>query len=194
MFVILFFIVLAHHKNLTFIMLDNLINSFFYNTVSMKDKNKIGLFKCIFMAQNGRLIFTILPLFRRKWEGEVQNLTDAVDEIVTIGDFLAVSEAHILEDVTQCVSALQAKELDNLDRTAGAIQGRVQRVHQVVLAEMDNYEPDYYTDKVREDTLKLMEQITPIFTQRVAAVIDALDKDPPDEIDENDFIGNLIFF
>ena len=119
----------------------------------------------------------------------MQNLTDAVDEIVTIGDFLAVSEAHILEDVTQCVAALQAKELDNLDRTAGAIQGRVQRVHQVVIAEMDNYEPDYYTDKVREDTAKLMEQITPIFTQRVATVIDALDKDPPGEIDENDFIG-----
>ena len=53
----------------------------------------------------------------------MQNLTDAVDEIVTIGDFLAVSEAHVLEDVTQCVQALQNKELDSLDRTAGAIQG-----------------------------------------------------------------------
>ena len=51
-------------------------------------------------------------------------MTDAVDEIVTIGDFLAVSEAHVLEDVTQCVQALQNKELDSLDRTAGAIQGK----------------------------------------------------------------------
>ena len=48
-----------------------------------------------------------MEAFRRKWEGEVQNLTDSVDEIVTIHDFLAVSEAHILEDVTQCVGALQ---------------------------------------------------------------------------------------
>ena len=55
----------------------------------------------------------------------MQNLTDAVDEIVTIGDFLAVSEAHVLEDVTQCVQALQNKELDSLDRTAGAIQGTI---------------------------------------------------------------------
>ena len=69
--------------------------------------------------------------------------------------------------------------------------GRVQRVHQVVMAEMDNYEPDFYTDKVREDAQKLMEEVTPIFTQRVAAVIDALDKDPPDEVDENEFIGEL---
>ena len=48
-----------------------------------------------------------MEAFRRKWENEVQNLTDSVDEIVTIHDFLAVSEAHILEDVTQCVGALQ---------------------------------------------------------------------------------------
>jgi len=129
-----------------------------------------------------------MEAFRRKWEGEVQNLTDAVDEIVTIGDFLAVSEAHVLEDVTQCVAALQSKELDQLDRTAGAIQGRVQRVHQVVMAEMDNYEPDFYTDKVREETERLLEEITPIFTQRVSAVIEALDRDPPEEIDENEFI------
>ena len=59
------------------------------------------------------------------------------------------------------------------------------------MAEMDNYEPDFYTDKVREDAQKLMEEVTPIFTQRVAAVIDALDKDPPDEVDENEFIGEL---
>jgi catenin alpha len=134
-----------------------------------------------------------MEAFRRKWEGEVQNLTDAVDEIVTIGDFLAVSEAHVLEDVTQCVAALQSKELDQLDRTAGAIQGRVQRVHQVVMAEMDNYEPDFYTDKVREETERLLEEITPIFTQRVSAVIEALDRDPPEEIDENEFIGTIIF-
>ena len=42
----------------------------------------------------------------------------------------------------------QAKESENLDHAAGSIQGRVQRVHDVVMADMDNYEPDWYTDKV----------------------------------------------
>ena len=35
----------------------------------------------------------------------------------------------------------QAGDVDNLDRTAGAIRGRCTRVCNVVTAEMDNYEP-----------------------------------------------------
>jgi catenin alpha len=130
-----------------------------------------------------------MEAFRRKWENEVQNLTDSVDEIVTIHDFLAVSEAHILEDVTQCVGALQAKEGESLDQSAGSIQGRVQRVHDVVMADMDNYEPDWYTDKVREEADKLLKEITPIFVQRVGTAIETLQNgDETGEVDQNDFI------
>ena len=50
----------------------------------------------------------------------------------------------------------QQKECDALDQSAGSIQGRVQRVHDVVMADMDNYEPDWYTDKVREEASKLL--------------------------------------
>jgi hypothetical protein len=38
--------------------------------------------------------------------------------------------------------------VDGLDRTAGAIRGRSTRICGVVSAEMDNYEPGYYTGKV----------------------------------------------
>ena len=38
--------------------------------------------------------------------------------------------------------------MDGLDRTAGAIRGRSTRICGVVSAEMDNYEPGYYTGKV----------------------------------------------
>ena len=38
---------------------------------------------------------------------QVRILTDAVDDITTVDDFLAVSENHILEDVNACVAALQ---------------------------------------------------------------------------------------
>ena len=34
-------------------------------------------------------------------------LTDAVDDIVSVSDFLAVSEAQVLEDVNRCCLALQ---------------------------------------------------------------------------------------
>lgn len=48
--------------------------------------------------------------------------------------------------------ALQEKDVDSLDRTAGAIRGRAARVVLVVTSEMDNYEPGVYTEKVLEAT------------------------------------------
>lgn len=93
-----------------------------------------------------------MDLFKEQWEKQVRVLTDAVDDITSIDDFLAVSENHILEDVNKCVIALQEKDVDGLDRTAGAIRGRAARVIHVVTSEMDNYEPGVYTEKVLEAT------------------------------------------
>ena len=59
---------------------------------------------------------------------QVQTLTDAVDEITTVESFLAVSEAHILEDVTSCVVALQQSNAEMLDRKGGDIRGRTARI------------------------------------------------------------------
>ena len=42
---------------------------------------------------------------------QVRILTDAVDDITTVDDFLAVSENHILEDVNACVAALQVSTI-----------------------------------------------------------------------------------
>ena len=66
--------------------------------------------------------------------------------------FFFIPENHILEDVNKCVIALQEKDVDGLDRTAGAIRGRAARVVHVVTSEMDNYEPGVYTEKVLEAT------------------------------------------
>ena len=44
-----------------------------------------------------------MAVFRSSWEAQLQILTDAVDDIVTLEDFLAVSESHILEDVNRRV-------------------------------------------------------------------------------------------
>ena len=40
---------------------------------------------------------------------QVRILTDAVDDITTVDDFLAVSESHILDDVNRCITALQVR-------------------------------------------------------------------------------------
>ena len=47
---------------------------------------------------------------------QVRILTEAVDDIVTVDDFLAVSENHILEDVNKCCLALQEGDSETLDR------------------------------------------------------------------------------
>lgn len=129
-----------------------------------------------------------MDVFRDSWESQVRVLTEAVDDITTIDDFLAVSENHILEDVNKCVMALQEGDGDSLDRTAGAIRGRSARVANVVTAEMDNYEPGIYTERVLEAIKVLRDQVMPNFAQRVEVAVDALSSNPPKDVDENEFI------
>ncbi|XP_034243896.1 catenin alpha isoform X1 [Thrips palmi] len=129
-----------------------------------------------------------MDVFRDAWESQVRILTEAVDDITTIDDFLAVSENHILEDVNKCVLALQEGDADTLDRTAGAIRGRSARVANVVGQEMDNYEPGIYTERVLEAVKVLREQVMPNFAQRVEIAVDALSSNPAKEVDENEFI------
>nr|XP_018896705.1 PREDICTED: catenin alpha isoform X2 [Bemisia tabaci] len=129
-----------------------------------------------------------MDVFRDAWEAQVRVLTEAVDDITTIDDFLAVSENHILEDVNKCVLALQEGDADTLDRTAGAIRGRSARVCNVVTAEMDNYEPGIYTERVIEAIKVLRDQVMPNFAQRVEVAVDALSSNPAKDVDENEFI------
>ena len=60
-----------------------------------------------------------MDVFKVAWESQVQILTDAIDDIVTVDDFLAVSENHILEDVNRCCLALQERDGVTLDRVVG---------------------------------------------------------------------------
>ncbi|KAI2803188.1 hypothetical protein RDWZM_001318 [Blomia tropicalis] len=126
--------------------------------------------------------------FRESWDNHVRILTEAVDDITTIDDFLAVSENHILEDVNKCVLALQEGDADTLDRTAGAIRGRSARVCNVVSAEMDNYEPGNYTERVLDAVNMLRDQIMANFAERVEMAVEALNSSAKQEMNENEFI------
>ncbi|KAG7306537.1 hypothetical protein JYU34_007899 [Plutella xylostella] len=126
--------------------------------------------------------------FARAWESGVRLLTEAVDDITTIDDFLAVSENHILEDVNKCVVALQEGDPDCLERTAAAIRGRATRVCSVVAQEMDNYEPCIYTKRVLEAVTVLRDQVMSKFAVRVDAAVSGLGGGAGGGLDENDFI------
>ncbi|KAF2344737.1 Vinculin/alpha-catenin, partial [Trinorchestia longiramus] len=137
-----------------------------------------------------------MDAFKAAWENQVRILTDAVDDITTIDDFLAVSESHILEDVKTCVRAINEGDPDTLDRIAGAIRGRSSRVCHVVAAEMDNYEPCVYTDRVLEAVKVLRDQVLPNFAQRVDVAVEGLTNSAAGgggnsrgkDVDENEFV------
>jgi len=144
----------------------------------------------VWAARNSEVAKDNMKVFRQAWENQMRVLTEAVDDITTIDDFLAVSENHILDDVNKCVLALQVRpgDADTLDRHAGAILGRSARVVNVVQAEMDNYEPCIYTKRVLEAVKVLRKQVMPNFEQRVEEAVNALRSNPAQEVDENDFI------
>ncbi|CAF4475356.1 unnamed protein product, partial [Rotaria socialis] len=121
-----------------------------------------------------KLALENMDVFRDTWERNVRLLTDAVDEITRIEDFLAISENHILEDINTCIQAMVERKPDRVDLTAGAIRGRSMRVIDVVTAEMEKYEPGEYTQAVMESVRILRDQIVPGFAERIQTAIDVL--------------------
>uniref|UniRef100_A0A3B3TD82 Catenin alpha-2 n=1 Tax=Paramormyrops kingsleyae TaxID=1676925 RepID=A0A3B3TD82_9TELE len=129
-----------------------------------------------------------MDVFKDQWEKQVRVLTEAVDDITSVDDFLSVSENHILEDVNKCVIALQEGDVDTLDRTAGAIRGRAARVVHIINAEMENYESGIYTERVLDSLKILSETVMPRFAEQVEVAIEALSTTPSQTFEENEFI------
>ncbi|XP_066916590.1 catenin alpha-2-like [Clytia hemisphaerica] len=129
-----------------------------------------------------------MSVFKEAWLQQVAILTEAVDDITTIDDFLTVSEAHILEDINHCIEAMQSNDPETLDRTAGAVRGRVKRVDHVVMSEMLNYEPGQYTDSVYRAVGTMKNRIMVEFAECVEMVVDALSKGNVGDVDEALFI------
>ncbi|XP_032850438.1 catenin alpha-3 [Tyto alba] len=129
-----------------------------------------------------------MEMYRSTWENHVHILTEAVDDITSIDDFLAVSESHILEDVNKCIIALREQNVDNLDRAAGAIRGRASRVAHIVSGEMDNYEPGAYTEGVMTNVQYLTKNVIPEFISQVNIALEGLTKNTVHLFDDNQFV------
>ncbi|XP_057361892.1 catenin alpha-3 isoform X2 [Manis pentadactyla] len=129
-----------------------------------------------------------MEMYKRTWENHIHVLTEAVDDITSIDDFLAVSESHILEDVNKCIIALRDQDLDNLDRAAGAIRGRAARVAHIVTGEMDGYEPGSYTEGVMRNVNFLTSTAIPEFVTQVNVALEALSKSSLEVFDDNQFV------
>ncbi|XP_075279207.1 catenin alpha-3 isoform X1 [Opisthocomus hoazin] len=129
-----------------------------------------------------------MEIYRSTWENHIHVLTEAVDDITSIDDFLAVSESHILEDVNKCIISLREQNVDNLDRAAGAIRGRASRVAHIVSGEMDNYEPGAYTEGVMMNVQYLTKNVIPEFISQVNIALESLSKNTVNQFDDNQFV------
>ncbi|XP_032697904.1 catenin alpha-3 isoform X1 [Lontra canadensis] len=129
-----------------------------------------------------------MEMYKHTWENHIHVLTEAVDDITSIDDFLAVSESHILEDVNKCIIALRDQDVDNLDRAAGAIRGRAARVAHIVTGEMDSYEPGAYTEGVMRNVNFLTTTAIPEFVTQVDVALEALNKNSLDVFDDDQFV------
>ncbi|XP_028641723.1 catenin alpha-3 [Grammomys surdaster] len=135
-----------------------------------------------------QVVKNTMEMYKRTWEHYIHVLTEAVDDITSIDDFLAVSESHILEDVNKCIIALRDQDADNLDRAAGAIRGRAARVAHIVAGEMDSYEPGAYTEGVMRNVNFLTSTVIPEFVTQVNVALDALSKNSLTAVDDNQFV------
>lgn len=115
-----------------------------------------------------------MDVFRDAWLQSTKLLTESVDDITLINDFLSVSENHILDDLNRCVLAVRDHDADTLDRCAGAIRGRCARVCGVVLAECDLYEPDEVINKIVETVCMLRDQLLVSFAHSVEYAVSTL--------------------
>ncbi|XP_059803325.1 catenin alpha-3-like [Hypanus sabinus] len=129
-----------------------------------------------------------VEVYKKTWESHVHLLTEAVDDITSIDEFLAISESHILEDVNNCIISLREKDPDALDRVAGAIRGRAARVAHVVSCEMENYEPGVYTESVMKSVHYLEEFAVAEFVAQVNVALERLGRECASQFDDSDFV------
>lgn len=116
-----------------------------------------------------------MEVFRDIWQDKTRLLTMAIDSIMTLDDFLAVSEAHIVEDAMTGLQAIHEGDGDMLDRASGAIRGRSLRVCSAVDAEMDALLPSTYTERVKLATRKLRDEMLSQYAFRAEAVVTRLE-------------------
>ncbi|XP_070608267.1 catenin alpha-3 isoform X1 [Erythrolamprus reginae] len=129
-----------------------------------------------------------MEMYKATWENHIRILTEAVDDITSIDDFLGVSEGHILEDVNKCIIALREQNPDELDCAAGAIRGRAARVVNIVSGEMDNYETGAYTEAVMRNVCYLSNAVIPEFITQVNTALENLSRSTIHLFDDNQFV------
>ena len=111
-----------------------------------------------------------MQVFEQVWLERLKVLIMAMDSLISVDDFLSVTEAHISEDVKAGIQAIIEKDADNLDRSAGAIRGRSMRICEVVSNEIEQLPPSQYVENVKNATRRLRDSVLPQFSARAEKI------------------------
>lgn len=130
-----------------------------------------------------------LEAFMAAWLRSLDGVMKAVDNFTNIVDFLAVTKAHVLDDIKKCVVALQDRDAGILADSAMMVQGRSNRVCVAVLRDLTHYHEDVYTECVREGVNVLRSALIPQFEALVASSVQKIgDGKEITDVDVNEFI------
>ncbi|KAI1719528.1 vinculin family domain-containing protein [Ditylenchus destructor] len=150
---------------------------------------------------NSPVVQENMKVFENVWLDRLKVLTMAMDNLISVEDFLSVTEAHISEDVKNALKAIVERDAETLDRTAGAIRGRSIRVCDVVANEIEQLPPSHYSENVKDAIKRLREDALPQFVNRVEKIgsnIDeakqsGIERDHKEDVDEMIEACNLVY-
>ncbi|KAK0409589.1 hypothetical protein QR680_004641 [Steinernema hermaphroditum] len=136
-----------------------------------------------------------MDMFKKTWLDKVRQLTCAVDAIMNVDDFLAVSEKHIEKDAEEGLAAIYHQNRDMVDRMAGAIRGRALRICDVVEGELfAELSVSPYFEDIKMATKKLRMDALETFAERAEQVIRKVPHSPDEDpdMDMNSISEDLI--
>lgn len=129
-----------------------------------------------------------LHAIRQRWMEQLNLLQLAIDDITSINDFLAVYEYKIYQSLNRCILALANLNVVELNSNANQVVRETLRVCDVVHAEMNNYEPCEFTNKIDDSVRVLRDKLLIGFSKSVDYATDALNSKPLRDPNENELI------
>ena len=127
----------------------------------------ISAARVLTVRSDSQAAHTNMARFRQDWDQAVMVLTEAVDNVVTIQDFLTVSEKQILEDMRSTCIAVRERDRLTLANTARSVEARTVRITEVIQAEMEKFETGLYTETVLEAVRVMQSSRVPQFVAQV---------------------------
>jgi len=121
-------------------------------------------------------------LLRDMWLQQVKILTEAVDDITNIDDYLKACEKRIKADTNRAVDAMQQKNVTEVHRAAITIRMRVKRADDVIMADIeDNKPPAPYVVKVKKCLTQFKANDLSHFLNHINYVVKSADGSPVDD-------------